>query len=62
MGGLSTFIPLAAPNLYEIQVFVDKKDEKLFKKSIKNYDVLHKCKNIWATQCSWVEMFKSDFG
>ncbi len=28
----------------------------------KNYDVSPKCKDIWATQFSWVEMFKSDFG
>jgi hypothetical protein len=62
LGGLPTFLPLVAPNLYEIQVLADKEDEQLLKKSKKNYDVFHKCRNIWATQFSWVQMFKSDFG
>jgi hypothetical protein len=56
------FIPSTAPNLFEIQVLANEKDESLLKKSKKNYDVSHKCRNICATQFPWAEMLKSDFG
>jgi hypothetical protein len=43
---LLTFIPHVAPNLNEIQVLADEENEQLLKKSKKNYDVSHKCRNI----------------
>jgi hypothetical protein len=51
-----------APNLFEIQVLANKKDNPLSKKSKKNYDVFDKCNTIWATQFPWAEILKSDFG
>ncbi len=48
-GGLPTFIPPIAPNLYEIQVLANGNDKPLLKKSNKNYDASCKCKDIWAT-------------
>jgi len=59
--GLLTFIPLTAPDLSKIQVFPNKKDGPLPKKSKNNYYVSHKCKEI-ATQFPWAEMLKSDLG
>jgi len=60
--GLPTFIPLATPNLSEIQVLADKEKEPLPKKFKKKYDVSCKCKDIWAIQFPWVEMLKTNRG
>jgi hypothetical protein len=46
LGGLPTFIPLATPDLFKIQVLADKENKPLPKKSKKNYDVSRKCRNI----------------
>jgi hypothetical protein len=46
LGGLPTFIPLAAPDLFKIQVLADKENKPLPKKSKKNYDVSRKCRNM----------------
>jgi hypothetical protein len=45
-GGLLTYIPPTTPDLFEIQVLADKENEPLPKKSKKNSDVFHKCRDI----------------
>jgi hypothetical protein len=50
--GLPTFVA-HVPNLSQ-------KNVPLLKKPKKNYDILHKCKEVWTTQLPCVEMFKNN--
>ncbi len=42
--------------------FAKLRKQVIVEKTLKNYDVFHKCKNIWIMQFLWEKMFKSDYG
>jgi hypothetical protein len=61
-GGVPTFIHVAL-KLFEIHVLPkDEENEPHLNKSKKNYNFSYKCQKIWATQFSWAEMLKSEYG
>jgi tRNA splicing ligase len=60
--GLPTFIHVVL-ELFEIHVLPkDEEDELQLKKSNKNYNFSYKFRKIWATQFSWAEMLKNEYG
>jgi hypothetical protein len=51
-------------DLSKIHVIIEEEELEVPspKKPKKNYDISHKCQDVWATQFPWLEMSRSEIG